>query len=474
MTEPPALLWLRADLRLDDHDALAALVAAGAPIVPVFVWDPDADGEWAPGAASRVWLHHSLASLGASLAARGSRLVLASGATVDVLGRIAQAVGAQSLAYTRRYEPAQRRLEAEVARALGARLATRAYGGALLFEPEAIAGAAGQPMRVFTPFWRRCLARPMPRPVSVPKGPLRAPARWPQSLPLDALGLLPSVRWDRGITDAFTPGEAGAARALAHFVDHRLADYASLRDRPAEPATSRLSPHLHFGEITPRRVVAAVAARADGEGAAKFLAELGWREFAHHLLWHFPHTATQPLRGELASLPATASAAELSAWQRGSTGYPLVDAGLRELWATGSMHNRVRMVAASLLVKHLQASWRDGARWFWDTLVDADLASNTLGWQWTAGCGADAAPYERIFNPVLQGERFDPQGAYVRRWIPALARLPDAHVHAPWEAPALVLAAAGVRLGRDYPPPIVDHAFARKRALAAYSSWRGR
>jgi deoxyribodipyrimidine photo-lyase len=285
------------------------------------------------------------------------------------------------------------------------------------------------------------------------------------------------VDWAAGLRAAWTPGEAGAKDALARFLLEALPDYAEARDRMGVAGTSRLSPHLHFGEVSPRQIWHAAAALqwqggkgGTARGAEKFVAEVGWREFAHHLLVHFPHTPDAPLRGEFARFPWREDPAARRAWQRGRTGYPVVDAAMRELWTTGWMHNRARMIVASFLVKDLLLPWQDGARWFWDTLVDADLASNTLGWQWTAGCGADAAPYFRVFNPVSQGTKFDGNGAYVRRWVPELARLPDGALHAPWDASPAELRAAGVSLGRDYPACIVDHAEARERALAALAS----
>jgi deoxyribodipyrimidine photo-lyase len=290
------------------------------------------------------------------------------------------------------------------------------------------------------------------------------------------LELEPRIDWAAGFRAAWTPGEAGAQANLETFVRAILLNYDASRNQPAQPGTSRLSPHLHFGEISPRQIWQAVKFHALEAGVPKthwsrwqFLAEVGWREFAHHLLFHFPHTVTEPLRAEFKRFPWREDSAALRAWQRGRTGYPFVDAGMRELWATGWMHNRVRMVVASFLVKDLLLPWQAGARWFWDTLVDADLAQNTLGWQWTAGCGADAAPYFRVFNPVGQGEKFDPQGDYVRRWCPELARLPAEWIHQPWAAPAAVLDQAGVRLGENYPPPIVSHAIAREVALEAYA-----
>jgi deoxyribodipyrimidine photo-lyase len=337
------------------------------------------------------------------------------------------------------------------------------FNAALLFEPWEVASQAGTPFRVFTPFWRACtLASDPPPPLPRPRA-LAAPRRWPSSSSLSSLGLLPSVDWTQGIRAAWTPGETGALARLAAFRRGGLPGYARRRDWPAEPGTSRLSPHLHFGELGPRQVWHAVS----GAAAAAYRRELGWREFSHHVLFHFPHTPLRPLRSEFAAFPWARAPGHLRAWQRGRTGYPIVDAGMRELWTTGYMHNRVRMIAASFLVKHLLQDWRAGARWFWDTLVDADLANNTMGWQWTAGSGADAAPYFRIFNPVLQGQKFDPQGRYVARWLPELARLPARFVHCPWEAPPELRATV-----RGYAQPIVDHAAARARALAAFAEIR--
>jgi deoxyribodipyrimidine photo-lyase len=338
---------------------------------------------------------------------------------------------------------------------------------------------AGAPFQVFTPFWKHCLTLKVDEPVRLRAGEMPTPVKWPSSVALEELGLLPAIRWDGGFGETWTPGEAGGRERLRRFAAGAMADYADRRNRPDVDGTSALSAHLHFGEIGPRQVWAAVEASTKGSGvfppnrgAQVFLSEVGWREFAFHLLFHFPHTPEAPLREDFAAFPWETNAEQLKAWQRGRTGYPIVDAGMRQLWATGWMHNRVRMIVASFLVKHLRISWQAGAAWFWDTLVDADLASNTLGWQWTAGCGADAAPYFRIFNPILQGLKFDPAGDYVRRWVPELAKLPAEFIHQPWEAPMDVLAGAGVTLGRDYPHPIVDHGEARVAALAALKSIR--
>jgi deoxyribodipyrimidine photo-lyase len=306
-----------------------------------------------------------------------------------------------------------------------------------------------------------------------------APRRWPRSRKLAALDLQPAVDWAVGIRAQWQPGESAAEGRLQRFLDAPIDDYPANRDRPDLAGTSQLSPYLHFGEISARRVWAALEAHRSARGrrttaVARYRSELGWREFAHHLLFHFPHTAALPLRREFINFPWSTNRRHLRAWQRGKTGFPIVDAGMRELWHTGWMHNRVRMIAASFLVKDLMIDWRQGAAWFWDTLVDADLANNTLNWQWVSGCGADAAPYFRIFNPVAQGEKFDSRGDYVRQWVPELAALPVRWIHKPWQAPQSVLASAGIVLGKNYPRPLVDHAAARSRALAAFQEIKQR
>lgn len=448
----PLILCFRRDLRLADQPALAAALeaarAAGAALIPVFVHETE--GEWPPGAASRWWLHHSLAALDADLRARGARLLLRRGPLADALVALQAETGAAAVYATRRVEPAAREAEVEVRRALAAAGAElRLFAGDGLHAPDRLRNATGGPYRVFTPFWKALAALPAPAGLSPAPTALPAPADWPDSLALAELGLLPRVDWAGGLAAAWTPGEAGAQAALARFLDQALADYAVARDLPARAGVSRLSPHLHFGEIAPARLWAAslgtvLAAPAASAAAEAWRRQLAWRDFARHLLWHFPGTAHDPLDARFERFPwreGAAARADLAAWQRGETGYPLVDAGMRELWATGWMHNRVRMVVASFLTKHLLVDWREGARWFWDTLVDADLANNSFGWQWTAGCGADAAPYFRVFNPTLQAQRFDAQGEYVLRWAPAPS-----------------------------PPPIVEHGAVRARALAAHAS----
>jgi deoxyribodipyrimidine photo-lyase len=475
MSDRPIIVWLRRDLRLGDVPALDAAAASGAPLLPAYVLDDDTPGEWRLGAASRWWLAGSLRALEADLRGRGSRLLLRRGLTSSVLVELARETGAQAVYFTRGHEPYMPALEARLHIALAdAGVGCRRFGGHVFLEPEAVGNKSGEPFKVFTPFYKACQTREPPaRPLAAPKT-LRATKRWPASEPLESWGLEPaSPDWASQMRQFWTPGEAGARTRLRHFIDEALMDYAANRDRPDRDGTSRLSPHLAFGEISPRQIWHAVSHAAEtdgarGKGASAYIRELYWREFSHHLLFHRPELPEQPLRPEFAALPWRTDPAALGAWRKGRTGYPIVDAGLRQLWALGWMHNRVRMVAASFLTKHLLIPWREGEAWFWDTLVDADLANNAASWQWVAGSGADAAPYFRVFNPILQGRKFDPQGDYVRRWVPELARLPAEHIHAPWEAPADVLRSAGVVLGENYPRPIIAHEDGRRQALAAY------
>jgi deoxyribodipyrimidine photo-lyase len=379
--------------------------------------------------------------------------------------------------WSRRHEPAIIARDAKLIEALwNDGLTVESFNAALLHEPWTIQNQSGKPFQVFTPFWKHCLTKADPDlPVSAPKK-LPGPNSWPKSLGLDELELEPKINWTEGLRAAWQPGEAGATANLNRFLAKAVDHYTDQRNRPDVTGTSRLSPHLHFGEVSPRQIWHGLARMGSKRGlpvekwrGSQFLAEVGWREFAHHLLYHFPHTPAEPLRPNFKDFPWCKDAAFLEAWQRGRTGYPIVDAGMRELWKTGWMHNRVRMIVASFLVKDLLLPWTDGARWFWDTLVDADLAQNTLGWQWTAGCGADAAPYFRVFNPISQGETFDPKGDYVRRWCPELSKLPDEWLHKPWQASPEILARAGVQLGRTYPDPVVSHAIAREVALEAFA-----
>lgn len=473
------LVWFRRDLRLADNPALAQALASGEAILPVYVLDDDDAGGFAPGAASRWWLHGSLEALDQALKARsgGRGLVLRRGPAEREIVAAARSAGASAVVWNRLHEPWAVARDGRLKAALRASgVAATSFNGTLLAEPGRFLNRQGGPYRVFTPFWRALRAQ------------AQAPAAWspPQRMEIAAgeserledSGLRPTrPDWAAGLRAAWTPGEAGAMARLDAFVAEAVLAYGEMRDRPDRPGTSRLSPHLHFGEVSPwavwRAATTAAMART-GEavpaGVERFLSEIAWREFSAHLLFHFPELPSAALKPEYDRVPWRRDPAGLAAWRRGRTGYPIVDAGMRELWATGWMHNRVRMIAASFLIKDLLIDWREGEAWFWDTLVDADLASNAASWQWVAGSGADAAPYFRIFNPTSQGETFDPDGAYVRRWIPELARLPPPVIHAPWTASAGELAAAGVRLGETYPRPVVDHAAARRRTLEAYAA----
>lgn len=468
MADAPVIVWYRNDLRLADHAALHEAVDSRRPVLPVYVLDNDAAGPWKTGGASRWWLHHSLTSLEHDLRARGAPLVLRRGKTQQVMRDLLSETGADCVYAGYAVEPWARKLEAELIRA---GMPLQLHRTVSLFDPESLRTKAGSPFLVYTPFSRAALATGGPRPPLPKPSRIFGVAPSPQSDTPDDWALLPTKPdWAGGLREMWQPGEDNAQRRLHSFVSHSLVDYAHERDRPAVDGTSLLSPHLHFGEISAAQVWHEATSRGS---AAKFINELLWREFSLHLLWHHPHLPDRPLREAFAAMPWRHDKPALSAWQRGQTGIPIVDAGMRQLWHTGWMHNRVRLIAASFLVKHLLIHWRDGEAWFWDTLVDADLANNSGNWQWIAGCGADAAPYFRIFNPVLQGRKFDPDGDYVRAWVPELAKLDAKFIHAPWDAPEKALTDVGVVLGRSYPKPITDLAEARARALRALANMGG-
>ena len=470
-----SIYWFRDDLRLADLPGLAAAAQAGH-VLPVFVRDPDLGDAWGIGNASQWWLHHSLLSLRTRLAEQGLELILKSGATVAALSALAAQTGATTVCCSRHYQPWAGALETTLKERLSKQgVELKRYPGTLLHEPEDVATGGGTPFKVFTPFWRACNRRPDPhQPVPVPE--LTPYTDSIESEELLDWGLLPtSPNWAFGWNDLWHPGEAGAQTALTQFLDYHVQDYGDGRDIPAEPNTSKLSPYLRFGNLSPRQVWHAAQAskleRPEAVGSIeKFLSEIGWREFCYHLLFHFPTMPNEAFNPKFSFFPWDDDPERLLAWQRGQTGYPIVDAGMRELWQTGFMHNRVRMVVASFLTKHLLLNWRAGEEWFWDCLLDADIASNACSWQWVGGSGADASPYFRIFNPIAQGEKFDKAGAYTRRWVPEVADLPDKYLHKPWEASDDVLLAAGVRLGDTYPHPIVDHKTAREAALSAYGT----
>jgi deoxyribodipyrimidine photo-lyase len=470
---PNALVWFRDDLRLADNPALQAALDEGFVPICIHIHAPKEEGAWAPGAASNAWRHRSLAALDASLRKRGSRLRLFRGPSLQTLQTLIASCDAEAVFWNRRYEPAIEKRDATIKKKLRAQgVRTDSFNGALLFEPWELRTRQGGPYKVFTPFWRTALAQW--RTVDVHDAPVSIAATddGPAGVPLDTLRLAPSPAWDAGFSEHWMPGEAGALEAMALFLDGALRGYRIDRDRPDRTGTSRLSPHLHFGEIAPWRVVAMLEAQRNAGTTPDIdacLRELGWREFAYHLLHHFPESTERNLNPRFDAFPwARVELDGLRAWQSGHTGVPIVDAGMRELWRTGWMHNRVRMIAASYLCKHMRYPWIEGARWFWDTLVDADLANNTLGWQWVAGTGVDAAPYFRVFNPVMQAQAFDPDGRYIAHWVPELAGLPLPARFAPWTEPVLAARCAG-----DYPAqPIVDIAKGREAALAAYRRTR--
>ncbi|MDY0398060.1 MAG: deoxyribodipyrimidine photo-lyase [Desulfuromonas thiophila] len=471
MSEVPVLYWFRQDLRLADNPALRRAAAVGA-VLPVFIWD-QAVFEQAAGAASRWWLHQSLAAL-----QRGceGRLRLLAGSTVQLLPQLAAQTGARLVVWNRAFEPAQLALEVQVRERLqqqGVRV--ECCEAATLWPASQLGKADGTAYQVFSAFHRHLQAlgpppAPLPSPVTLRwHGPPAAETAAEQAL--SALELLPRLAWYQGFGSATQVGEAAAWQRLQQFLRQRLSGYASGRDLPAREQTSGLAAALHWGEISPRQIWAALAALPACDDGAAFLRQLVWREFCYAQLHFWPQLPWRNLRAAFDRFPwqTDSSAAALRCWQQGQTGYPLVDAGMRQLWHSGTLHNRVRMVTASFLVKNLLFHWRLGQRWFHDGLLDADLACNSANWQWVAGCGLDAAPYFRIFNPVAQGQRFDADGAYTRRWLPELARLPQKYLFCPWQAPPAVLRQAGVVLGQHYPLPLVDLATSRQQALAAFA-----
>jgi len=464
------LMWFRLDLRLADNPALRAAAETDLPIVPVFIWSPEEDDP-PPGAASRWWLHQSLSRLDESLRAKGLRLIIRHGPVAATLLSLAKEAAAGEVFCARIYEPSALAREAALAAQLQSHgIALHSCNSSLLFDPGSVRTTAGGMFHIFTPFWRACWNQhgSLRNPEQPPKK-LRAPAHWPQSLAISDLQLEPKIDWAGGIRAAWSPGEEGARARLRTFAKESVSHYDKDRDRMDHDGTSRLSPHLHFGETSPTQIWHALA---DKPGAEPYLRQLVWREFSYHLLIERPDIITQPFYPQFRNFPWRNNMRWLKAWQRGQTGYPVVDAAMRQLWTTGWMHNRARLIVASFLVKHLLIPWQKGAAWFLDTLVDADLANNTMGWQWTAGCGVDAAPYFRVFNPVLQGGKFDPDGEYVRRWVPELGKLPSKWIHKPWAAPPGALTEAEVKLGKTYPRPLVDHAEARSAALAAFQQMR--
>jgi len=472
----PIILWFRRDLRLADNVALEKALSTGAPIIPLYIREPNDPHAGANGAAQAWWLRHSLAALDAELQKRGNRLLLLTGDPRHLIDWLVRDVGAQAVFWNRRYDGEGRETDTEIKAELR-KAGTRAESstGFLMHDPAVLQTRQGKRYAVYAPFWKSFSASyeppsPLPAPKSIP-----AIDHGIESEYLDHWRLLPThPDWAKGFSTLWQPGEAGADKCVEEFISGHLPGYGHQRDFPATPATSRLSPHLAFGEISPHALWRAAAdTKSPSADIERFRKEIVWREFAWHVYFHNPGMANTSLDHRFDRFGWKNAPDKLAAWQRGMTGYPIIDAGMRELWRTGTMHNRVRMIVASFLIKDLLIDWREGERWFRDTLLDADRASNAFNWQWVAGCGADAAPFFRIFNPVRQGETFDADGTYVRRWCPELAELPDRYIHKPYEAPQEVLGEAGIRLGETYPHPIADHTEAREAALAAFRATRG-
>lgn len=470
MSDNLTIHWFRQDLRLEDNPSLYYAALKGS-VLPVYILDDRNAGDFRMGGANRWWLHHSLESLNRSLQ---GRLTLLMGDPLEILPALAALTGATKVYWNRCYEPWRISRDTRLKHKLREQgITAESYNGSMLWEPWEVHKSDGTPYKVFTPFYRKgCLSAASPRmPLPLPVK-LDCPSPPEESLPLEALGLLPRIRWDRQLEPHWTIGENGALERLAIFLKHGLPGYREGRDFPARPNVSRLSPSLHFGEISPNQAWHGAIAAGSGIDLDHFQSELAWREFSYSLLYHNPELPRTNLNGSFDRFPWEENPAALMRWQQGLTGYPIVDAGMRELWQTGYMHNRIRMVAGSFLVKNLLLHWHEGESWFRDCLADADLAINSASWQWIAGCGADAAPYFRIFNPVTQGQKFDADGSYTRRYLPELARLPDRYLFSPWEAPVSVLADAGIATGKTYPEPIVDLKSSRRQALEAYALTR--
>ena len=465
-----AIVWFRQDLRLADNPALHQALRQHKQVTLLYIHAPDEAAPWQPGAAKQWWQHHSLAALQQSIKKLGGKLILREGPSLNTLQTVLAESNAHTVYWNRSVEPALIKRDKMIEQQLSEQgVECHSSDGNLLYPPGSIRTQTGKPYQVFTPFWRECQKQglgdaPLPRPARLHPSPLA-------SLPLTALALLPTIRWDQGFEQCWQPGEAHAQQRLAQFCDGALNHYPEQRDLPAQPGTSSLSPYLANGEITPRQISAALMTQfIDNNSSASsvetVIRQLGWREFAHHILYHYPHTAEAPLNERYQSFPWHNNPALLHAWQQGKTGFPIIDAGMRQLWHSGWMHNRVRMVVASFLCKNGLIHWREGADWFWDTLVDADLASNSLNWQWAAGCGADAAPYFRVFNPVRQSERFDADGEYLRHWLPELSAAPKKLIHQPWKISKGIQQQSELQIGNGYPPPILDLNITRQQAIA--------
>ena len=472
MASKPTIVWFRRDLRLEDNPAWNWAVKQGGPIIPLYIHAPQQEGVWQRGGASNWWLHHALKDLDAQLQEQGSHLIIrASKNPLETLLKLIDTHEVENISWNRCYEPSQVKHDTKTKKSLqDLGIETHSANGALLLDPHSIRNKSGKPFQVFTPFWKHCRALELSKPESLAG---KSFASNVDSDSLDSLELLPTIPWDKTMSSFWEPTRKGALSLLKEAIQ-KSSHYETLRDIPSTDGTSRLSPYLHFGQISPQEFFHTVREHCPDREKADtgILRQLYWREFAAHLLYHFQHSQDLALKPEYDRFPWDFNEDYLRAWQRGQTGFPIVDAGMRQLWQTGWMHNRVRMIAGSLLVKHLLQPWQEGARWFWDTLVDADLGNNSMGWQWVAGSGADASPYFRIFNPIIQGKKFDPTGEYVKKWVPELSELSKDQIHTPWEVTPIELASAGVTLGKDYPHPIISHEDGRQAALDAYASYK--
>lgn len=472
---PPVIVWFRRDLRLIDNPALCAALKSGATVIPLFIWSYENEGEWPLGGAAKWWLHSSLYKLNLELKKIGSRLILRAGDPLVVLKKLLKETGAKEIYFSRRYEPHALKYDTKIIQDLQKmRIQAKTYDASLLFEPWDLSTPKKTPYQAFAPFWKKIQNKEPPLPLQAPKQ-MPIVALNIESVPLAKLRLEPFVNWTTGLKSRWQPGEEGACNRLYYFIENHLNHYAKDRDRPDKDAGSCLSAHLHFGEISPRHIWHAVTkwmpTQVDPkiiESCWTFLAQLGWREFAYHVLHHFPSTPSFPFNHNFNAFPWKENEDHFAAWKAGKTGYPIIDAAMRELWITGWMHGRTRLIVSSFLTKDLLIPWQHGARWFWDTLVDADLASNILNWQSVAGCGPETPPYTQFINPTVQGEKFDPDGTYIKRWLPELSKLGHNHIHRPWTASPIDLELAGVELGVNYPHPIIEHEKAKKRALTAY------
>tara|TARA_B100002051_G_scaffold45109_2_gene39662 strand:- start:817 stop:2256 length:1440 start_codon:yes stop_codon:yes gene_type:complete len=472
MKKGTAIHWFRQDLRLSDNPALDS-AAQYETLIPIYILDEVNSGEFKMGAASKWWLHQSLTKLNESL---DGKLLVYQGNPHEILNKLIEEQEVSYVTWSRCYEPWRIDRDKEIKRNFEDKnVAVESFSASLLWEPWTISKDDGTPYRVFTPFYKKgCLNSEEPR---LPAGKVDLSNLYSEDLSsgsITDLNLLPTIKWYKSFEEEWNPGEIGAEQNLNSFLDSGLLNYKEGRNFPSQEFVSRLSPHLHFGEISPNEVWYRAKTKEGISGIEKSLAhfhsELGWREFSYYLLYHFPDLPDKNFQEKFDIFPWQENEEFLALWQKGNTGYPIVDAGMRELWQTGYMHNRLRMIVGSFLVKNLLIDWRFGERWFWDCLVDADLASNSASWQWVAGSGADAAPYFRIFNPITQGLKFDPEGEYTKKYVPELRDLPNKYLFSPWEAPENILADAGIELGKNYPKPMVDLKLSRETALEAFAT----